>query len=214
MNKNLSINENTGPQGMIRIKQYRAGTLDKALVALAHARLFAKKATDHTGLVKEKLLAWQKESMQEFDAIMAEGFIATAVECPNLIMQGNLTGKDLLVQYLCGAGLVGATIYGGINYGAIGTGTATPTIADTQLQTETLRVAIANAIDNGNSIAQLQFFFTDALLANGAYKEVGTFMNGSGTANSGAIFNRSLLGTTYNKTTGVDTTLEVDITLT
>lgn len=149
------------------------------------------------------------------DRILTIGFIDVAIEQPNLIMQGALTGKDLFVQYLCATGLVGATVYsGGINWGAIGTGTTAPATSDTQLTTETLRASIANAQDVGNNQAQLQFFFTDTLLANGTYHEVGTFMNATVTANSGKIFNHALLGTPYVKTTGVDTTLEVDVTLT
>jgi len=215
MQHRISTPDLLEPKGMIRLKTYRAGTIDAMMPHLLLARRLRHAAGDGQGIIRSKMMERVIAADALVKQILEEGFIETAVECPNLIMQGALTGKDLFVQYLCATGLVGATIYpGGINYAGIGSGSTAPTVSDTQLQTEVVRVAIANAIDFGYNQAQLQFFFTDALLANGTYREVGTFMNATGTANSGKIFNRSLLGTPYVKTTGIDTTLEVDITLT
>jgi hypothetical protein len=133
--------------------------------------------------------------------------IETATE--NLIMTGSLTGRDLLVQYL----IAGTTYSGGINYGALGTGSTTPAASDTELTAEVARVAPSTAFGIGNNEAEYQFYFPDANLANNTYREAGTFMNGTASLDSGQIFNHALLGTPYIKTSGTDTTLQVNISM-
>ncbi len=128
----------------------------------------------------------------------------------NLIMQGTNTGKDLIVQRLLSTNTYSLNI----NYGAIGTGTNTPAVSDTQLQTETDRVLVAFSQNIGNNQAQLQFFFTDSILANGTYNEFGMFIDATATPNSGQIFNRALFTIPYVKTAGTDTTVQCDVTLT
>lgn len=128
----------------------------------------------------------------------------------NLIMQGTSTGKDLIVQRLIGTNTYSLNV----NYGAIGTGTTAPAVSDTQLQTEVARAIIALGQDIGNAQATLQFFFADANLANGTYREFGTFVDGTASANSGKIFNRALFTSPYTKASGTDTTVQVDISLT
>lgn len=128
----------------------------------------------------------------------------------NLIMQGSYTGKDLLCRRL-----IGDTTYTAIiNYGAIGTGSTTPAVSDTQLATESARTTRALELVVGNNQAQIQFFFPDVQLANTTYREFGTFIDGSNTANTGRLFNRALFSTPYVKVVGTDTTVEVDIVFT
>lgn len=129
---------------------------------------------------------------------------------PNLIMLSANHGRDILVQWLIAA-FTATTVPTGINYGAIGTGQTAPALTDTQLTTETVRSSPSAATNNGLGQAQLQFFFPDANLANGTYYEFGTFIAGTASANSGYIFNHALFSTPYAKTTGTDTTVEVDI---
>ncbi len=124
----------------------------------------------------------------------------------NLIMVGTLTGYDLLVQYLGGAG-----VSGGINWGAIGTGSTTPDVTDTQLTTEFARVNNPVFTDSANRTAKLAFYFPDATLTNQTYHEFGTFVGATVTANSGHIFNHALFSSPYVKTAGNNTTVEVDI---
>lgn len=83
---------------------------------------------------------------------------------------------------------------------------------DTQLQTASVRGAVTSQIAS-NNIATVQFFFSDAALANGAYSEFGTFVDGTGSLNSGQLFNRVIFGIVYNKATGEDTTVEVEFTI-
>lgn len=135
----------------------------------------------------------------------------------NLIMVGNNTGKDLLVQYLLGLvadAQSGAAYQGGINYGAIGTSNTAVNVADTQLGTEFARTVVSFYQDLTNSEAAIQFFFPDGVLTNQTYYEFGTFVNGTASANSGQIFNHALFSTPYAKTAGTDTTVEVDVTFT
>jgi len=128
----------------------------------------------------------------------------------NLIMQAAGLGKDLIIQRL----LAINTYTLNITHGAIGTGTTTPTISDTQLTAETNRTTVTYSQDSGFNEAILQFFFPDSMLTNQTYYEFGTFIDGTSSANSGQLFNHALFGTPYVKTASVDTTVEVDITLT
>jgi len=99
-----------------------------------------------------------------------------------------------------------------ITHGEIGTGTNAPTNGDTALQTPTVRVATTLAIVT-NNIVNLQFFFSDATLPNGTYREFGTFIDGTATLGSGRLFNRALFSTAYAKASGEDTTVEVEFTV-
>jgi hypothetical protein len=150
-----------------------------------------------------------KTLQRRIDEVFADYSLSIEAACENLIMTGSLTGRDLLVQYL-----IGGTIYTGINYGSLGTSSTTPAASDTQLGAEVARAPFSTAIDVSNNEGDFQFYFPDANLANGSYHEAGTFMNASATLNSGKIFNHGLLGSTFTKTAGTDTTLSVNITFT
>lgn len=109
--------------------------------------------------------------------------------------------------------LANITTYSGvINYGAIGSNNTAVTTADTQLGTEVARTTVATVTITG-SVVTLKFFFADANLANGTYYEFGTFVDGTASANSGQMFNHALFGSPHAKTTGKDTTVQVDITI-
>ena len=128
----------------------------------------------------------------------------------NMIMQASNVGRDLIIQRLRSVNTYSLNI----NYGAIGTGSTAVALTDTQLTTETARTTVADSQSSGNNEAILQFFFADATLSNTTYREFGTFVDGTGTANSGKIFNHALFSTPYTKVTGTDTTVEVSILLT
>ncbi len=128
----------------------------------------------------------------------------------NLIMQAANVGRDLIIQRLISIN----TYTLNINYGAIGTGSTPPAVTDTQLTTEFARTTVALSQDSANYKAILLFFFPDGVLTNQTYREFGTFVDGSGSPNTGQIFNHALFATPYVKTAGTDTTVEVDITLT
>lgn len=98
----------------------------------------------------------------------------------------------------------------GISWGEIGTGQTTPTNMDTALTTPTNRTTVSYAADSGFNEAVLQFFFPDSALANGTYYEFGTFIGGSATIGTGNMFNHALFTNPYSKSSGVDTTVELD----
>lgn len=127
----------------------------------------------------------------------------------NLIMQASNVGRDLIVQRLIGTNTYSLNI----NYGAIGTGSTAVALTDTQLTTESARTTVAYSQNVGNNTAIIQFFFANTVLANTTYREFGTFVDGTGTANSGNIFNHALFSTPYTKVSGTDTTVEVSILL-
>ncbi len=80
-------------------------------------------------------------------------------------------------------------------YVAIGSGTTTPTVTDTQLQAETFRKAITSYV-NGASVGEILISCylapSDAIGAN--IQEIGVFcdLTASSTANSGTLFARAL----------------------
>jgi hypothetical protein len=153
--------------------------------------------------------------MSEGKVRRAQGMIKRGtieVEQKNLIVDSSNYGKDILVQYLISA-------YNGVNpfplgiaWGEIGTGSTAPAAGDTALTTPTNRAAVSYASDIGFNEAQLQFFFPDASLANGTYNECGSFIGGTSTIGSGNLFNHALFSSPYSKSSGTDTTLEIDIT--
>lgn len=182
--KNLKIKSETQAIGTITVREHTKGTIDWLKILLAH------------------------DMRDEALKIMRAGRVATVQS--NLIMQGTNTGKALLVNRL-----IGDTTYTAIvNYGAIGTGSTTPAVSDTQLTTESARTTLAFGQNVSNNQAVLQFFFTDATLANTTYREFGTFVDGTASANTGKILNHALFSVAYTKSAGTDVTVEVDITFT
>lgn len=99
-----------------------------------------------------------------------------------------LVGRSVFAQILIGT----YTYTGTINYGALGSSSTAPNNADIKLGTEVFRkvVASSNVIDN---VAFIDFYFTKAD-TNGTYTEWGTFIDGTGSANSGQIFSHALTG--------------------
>ncbi len=95
-------------------------------------------------------------------------------------------GRSVLAQRLAAV----TTYTGTINYTALGTGTNTPVVGDTQLQTETYRKALSSGTYASN-VSYIETFFT-ASEVSGTFQEYGNFIDGSGSANSGQLFNHFL----------------------
>ena len=93
-------------------------------------------------------------------------------------------GRSVLAQRLGGD-----TTYTGIaNYTALGSDNSAAVIGDTALGTETYRKALTSGTDL-NNIAYLETFFT-ASEVTGTFEEYGNFIDGTGAADSGQLFNR------------------------
>lgn len=94
------------------------------------------------------------------------------------------------------------------NYCAVGTGTNTPAVGNTTLQTETARSVIASKSFSSNVVYLTGFF--GATDVSGTLREVGLIINGSATANTGTLFNRVAI----NVTKAITETLTIDFTIT
>lgn len=113
-------------------------------------------------------------------------------------------GRNVLARRLSG----NTTYTGIVNYTALGTSNTAPAVSDTQLGTETYRKALSSGTYASN-IAYLETFFT-ASEVSGTFQEYGNFIDGSGTANSGQLFNRFI----QTVTKSITETLNVQSTVT
>jgi hypothetical protein len=96
-----------------------------------------------------------------------------------------------------------------ITHTALGTGTNAPAAGDTQLQTEVFRKVTASAM-NASNVGYLSAYYT-ATEVTGTFREVGLFINGTGTANSGTLFSRVAVNIT--KSSSETLTIDYQITL-
>lgn len=127
----------------------------------------------------------------------------------NLVMLGDNTGKDLILDRLAGTN----TYTLNITHGDIGTGSTAPAASDTALTTAVARTPVTLANVSSNTVT-FSFFFADGDLANGTYKEFGCFVDGTATVSTGKIFNHVLFASNLVKATGEDITVGVTFTLT
>ena len=172
--------------GTVTVRAHPAGTIDRYFELKNAGRIEEAKALINAGEVK--------------------------VRQNNMIVWSLNYGFDVLVQFLISA-YTGSFAFAstlGIAWGEIGTGNTTPANTDTALTTPTNRTTISYAADLGFNEAQTQFFFPDGTLTNGTYYEFGTFIGGTSSIGTGNLFNHALFGTPYAKSSGVDTTVEVD----
>jgi hypothetical protein len=95
-----------------------------------------------------------------------------------------------------------------INYGAVGTGTNVPALANTTLQTELERTFVAS-LSNVGPIAYITAFFNETQ-GNGVLREAGLFSNGTSSANTGVLVSR----VNINITKSVTESLTLDWTIT
>lgn len=196
--------------GIVTVRSYIAGTLEKVKpIADEYMKVWRLGNLKNPEIAARRLRDLEILKKKYFD-ILANGFINTPVVQGNLIMQANNVGKDLIIQRLLGVNTYSLNI----NYGAIGTSATGPLVTDTQLGAEVSRSGISFSQNLTNNEAVFQFFFPDANLTNTSYNEFGTFVDGTSVANSGQIFNHALFTTPYVKTAGIDTTVEVDFTIT
>lgn len=196
-------------KGHMILRGYRAGAITRVRPYAQSLMHWQQQLPMFSGAQRERVVATMAVIKERIDCILEGYSLGIEAATDNLIMTGSLTGRDLFIQYL----INGTTYSGGINYGALGTGSTTPAASDTQLAAEVARVGPSTALDISNNQAQFQFYFPDANLANGTYHEAGSFMNGTVSANTGKIFNRALLGSAYTKGAGTDTTLQINISL-
>lgn len=96
-------------------------------------------------------------------------------------------GKEVVARLLAND----QTYSGYINYVAVGTGLSSPNISDTTLETEIARtLPQAPTPTRVGAEVTWEFFFA-AAEAVGTLKEVGAFIDGNATLNTGQLFDRA-----------------------
>jgi len=190
-------------KGKITIRGYKKGTLAKIAPLMLELQGMLSQKSAQRGEIS-KLRA-------RIQGILKIGQVQQ-ISNHNLIIQAANCGTDLIIQNL--NGFLATPVCGlAINYISIGTGQTTPANSDTQLTTESARSVVVDSMDIGYNELQLQAFFPDSALPNATYYEAGSFIGGTSTPNSGTIFNHALFATPYVKTPGLDTTVQITISL-
>ena len=189
----MKINEHAKIKGTVRIDTYRAGMVKAVMPMIREIKqMRALGQTSYADALKN-----------EIEEIKKQFHIRQECVCPNLVVDSPNYGIDLLIQWMVS----------NLLWAEFGTGTATPTLADTVLTTPIVRGPVTFQQDYGTTDAIIDFYFTDANLPNNTYAEVGAFANGTSTIGSGALFDHALLSPTYKKISGQDTTLQFDFNL-
>jgi len=120
----------------------------------------------------------------------------------NLVVSTTNAGLDLITQHLAGL----TTYPLNIDKAAIGTGTTAPTATDTGLETAVLTgIDRADVVNRDATSIEMDFFITDAELANGSYSEFGIFCGAQ-------LFARSIIDPAFTKASGEDTLINYQIT--
>lgn len=106
--------------------------------------------------------------------------IVGVVKHENLIAN---VGKNVLARILAGD----TTYTGEINYGALGSGDTAFTSASTKLNTEVYRMIPSSQSYDG-AVVYIDFFIASGDVADQTFKEWGTFIDGTASADSGQAF--------------------------
>lgn len=126
---------------------------------------------------REKYLALVKK--------MRDLFLVREHVVENLI---TTVGRAVIAQRLAND----TTYTGIINYGALGSNSGAVANGDTTLGTEVFRKVVASASDT-NNIAFIDFFYSKSD-TNGTYEEFGTFIDGTGSVDTGQMWTHALTG--------------------
>lgn len=141
--------------------------------------LVASASHDPQKKVQNMQLAWKeyRRAIVEFHRL----FLVNQIVLHNKVVD---RGTEMLARIISGD----VTFTGVINYCALGTGIAAGAAADIQLGTEIFRKLKSSGTFASNQ-AFISTFFT-ATEVTGTIGEVGHFVDGTGSANSGRLFSR------------------------
>lgn len=115
-------------------------------------------------------------------------------------------GRGVVAQRLANV----TTYTGIINYGALGSSATAVANGDTQCTAEVFRKVTASTSVTTNT-AFIDFFYSKAD-TNGTYQEFGTFIDGTGTINTGQMFTHALTGG-WTKTSSESMTVSCQYTI-
>lgn len=119
----------------------------------------------------------------------ADGKLKQEIRKKNLVVDAGLT---LLANRIADATPSSGCL---INYIGVGTGTNSPASGDTQLQTENARKQVTSRTNSG-VIAAISTTFDAGDIPNSTLKEVGMFIDGTSSANTGTLFARQNINVT------------------
>lgn len=207
-----------GIKGFVQIKRLAAGAAEIARAQASEIRelrkhsIFAALNEDfHT---ERRLKQDAAKLYREFLQAIQNKTLSVAAENRNLVVTSTDRGVNLILRTLGNAN-ADMTTYGlSITHGELGTGNTAPASTDTGLTTPADRQLLTLASMNSLTSLKLQFFWADAELANGTYKEIGTFAAGSSGLGTGQMINHALLTPNYTKASSEDTTMEINFQLT
>lgn len=112
------------------------------------------------------------------------GKIVKIQEVNNLV---TTVGKEVFARLLAND----QTYSGYINYLAVGTGLSSPSVSDTTLETEIGRTTPQSPTPTRTGTSVLWEFYFSPTEANGTLKEVGAFIDGTATIDTGQLFDRA-----------------------
>lgn len=162
---------------LCKADNYIAQSLETLIENVRIQRLKALESGTLTETLSKKL--W--DQYQYFIKKLHKDFLVNQFVIENIT---TTVGRAVLAKRLAGIN----TYSGNVSHTALGTSATAPSVADTQLGTETYRKALSSGTSS-NNISYLETFFTAAEV-NGTFEEYGNFIDGSGSANSGQLFNR------------------------
>lgn len=113
----------------------------------------------------------------------ADGQIKHESHHRNVVVNAGLT---LLANRIASASPSSSCL---VNYIGTGTGTNVPATSDTQLQTENARKAVLSRT-NSATVAAISTTFNAGDVPNSTIKELGLFIDGTGSANTGTLLAR------------------------
>lgn len=219
MNKITQLEPMKGITGKYIVKRYKTGAVDKAKPLFDRATTLKKReawvlfTVDKLGF--NWLVPFAKRLQRKWlnleeraNAILTANFLGVATESDNLVVSSTNHGRNLVCQ-----ALAGLTVYTlNIAHLEMGSSATAPAITDTDLTTAVARIG-SPSYGIVNNVLTLRFFFSDAQLANGTYREMGTFIDGTISLGTGQMWNHALFTSAYTKATGEDTTIELVITV-
>ena len=176
-----------------------AKDLEKKIVEVSRRWNFVKEWDDNQ--IKEDFLRNLWEEYHFWLKQLHTKFLKRQV-CINNIT--TTVGRSVFAQRLSGT----TTYSGTVNYGALGTDATSPVVGDTTLGTETYRKALSSGTFSGKT-AFLENFYT-ATEVSGTFEEYGFFIDGTGTADTGQLFNRFTQTVTKSVTETLNVQSQVD----
>lgn len=159
----------------------KAQDIQKRILEVTELRKMALKTDFKHPVIRESFLKKLWEEYRDLIEMLRKGFCTDEKVVENVIVT---VGRTVFAQRL--ANII--TYTGIISHTALGNDSTPPTVSDATLGNEVYRKGISNAYSLDN-VAYLETFFS-MTETNGTYEEYGMFIDGTGSADTGQLFNR------------------------